>query len=119
MWEAKEAGTRTLAGKREAEAGEFFAEHFERIAATWIVEDAHARLALQRCHDERQLAEEHYARCLGRWRRYSEAYGLIDPADLPGLPTRGEPGVVAERFAQGIEPPTPRSVLERRSGVVA
>lgn len=111
VWEAKEAGTRTLAERREAEAGEFFAEHFEQIAAVWVREDAHARLSLQRAHDERARAEEDYARCLARWRRYADRHGLIDPSDLPGLPTRGEAGLVAERFAQGIEAPTPRSVL--------
>jgi len=119
VWAAKEAGARRLAERREAEVGSFFAEHFEQIATLWIVEDAHARQALQRSHDERQQAEERYAQSLARWRRYGQRHGLIDAADLPDLPTRGEPGVVAERFAAGIEPPTPKSVLPAQSEMIA
>jgi len=111
VWEASEAGARRLAQRRDATVTEFFATNFERIAATWAIEDGHARLALQRAHDERQRAEEVYARSLRRWRTAAERHGQIDPSELPSLPTRGEPGVVAERFAQGIEAPTPRSVL--------
>jgi len=111
IWSAKAAGAERATAQRKAEAGHFVVAHFADLAAEEALMDGPARDRLQAAWAELDAAEEGYSRRIRAWHRLAR-YGVIDGADVPSLPTRGDDDEVRSRFARGIEAPTPRFLLD-------
>jgi hypothetical protein len=110
IWDSRLAGADRAVREAEAERDAFGLAHFAEIAAEEALKDGPARDRLEAAFEELQAAEAEYAARVRRW-HYLAPFGRLDVDDLPGLPTRGDPGEVQRRFADGFEVATPRSLL--------
>jgi hypothetical protein len=86
-------------------------QHLAEIADEEMPADEPAREALAEAWEQFEDAASAYAIRVRRWHELAR-YGGIQPEDIPPVPTQGDDAQVRVRFASGIEPPTPRSLLQ-------
>jgi hypothetical protein len=110
VWSARQVGAERAVEAAESARDAFGRERFPEIAVAEALRDGPARDRLQAAWEELQEAESEYATRVRRWHHVAP-FGGLDVDDLPGLPTRGDPGEVVSRFAAGIDAPTPRSLV--------
>jgi hypothetical protein len=109
VWNARIEGADRAIQEAEATLRRFGREHFAELAAEEVLLDDPAREALQEAWAAFDAAASAYALRTRRWHKLAE-FGGIDPRDIPSNPVRGDEVHVRQRFAAGIETPTPRSL---------
>lgn len=110
-WGARFAGARRAVEEAERERDHFGRAHFAEMAAEEAAYDEPVRDELQAAYERLSAAESAYAGRVRRWVRIAR-YGGLSADHVPGLPTRGTLDQIRNRFAEGIEPPTPRPLRE-------
>ena len=109
-WGARLAGAARAREAAERGRDTFGREHYLELVEEGLAADLAARDGLQAAYDAFQKEEARFAR-RDRHHHRLAGFARIPPSELPGLPSRGSPDEVRNRFARGIEPPTPRSAL--------
>jgi hypothetical protein len=94
----------------EAELERFESQHFEELLRDHAPEAYAATEELETAYRAREAAERRYAIAQRRSFRLASIGGRSSH-DVPRNPLAGEPGEVVDRFARGIEPPLPRSLV--------